>query len=107
MVNIAIMGDYDSIYGFKALGVKVCPVTDPLEAEQMLKKLAEEKTAVVYITEALASRIPEARALYDESMLPAVIPLPGISGNTGIGLARVRKCVEKAVGSDIIFNEKS
>ena len=48
MVNIAIMGDYDSIYGFKALGVKVCPVTDPLEAEQMLKKLAEEKTAVIY-----------------------------------------------------------
>ena len=55
MVNIAIMGDYDSIYGFKALGVKVCPVTDPLEAEQMLKKLAVEKTAVIYITEALAS----------------------------------------------------
>ena len=55
----------------------------------------------------MASRIPEALALYDGSMLPAVIPIPGISGNTGIGLARVRKCVEKAVGSDIIFNEKS
>ena len=105
MVNIAVMGDYDSIYGFKALGVKVCPVTDPEEGERLLKKLAEERTAVVYITEALASQMPEALALYDESLLPAVIPIPGISGNTGIGLARVRKCVEKAVGSDIIFKE--
>ena len=106
MVNIAIMGDYDSIYGFQALGVRIFPVTEPEEGEKLLKKLAEEKTAVVYITEALASRMTEALAVYDEMLLPAVIPVPGISGNTGIGLAQVRKSVEKAVGSDIIFNER-
>ena len=36
-------------------------------------------------------------------MLPAVIPIPGVHGNTGAGLERVRACVEKAVGSDILF----
>ena len=106
MVNVAVMGDYDSIYGFKALGVKVCPVTDPEEGEKLLKKMAEEKTAVIYITESLASRMTEALAVYDQMLLPAIIPIPGISGNTGIGLAQVRKSVEKAVGSDIIFNER-
>ena len=106
MVNIAVMGDYDSIYGFQALGIRVCAVTDPEEAARLLKKLAEEKTAVIYITEALASLIPDALAAYDSEFLPAVIPIPGISGNTGIGLARVRKSVEKAVGTDIIFNER-
>ena len=39
----------------------------------------------------------------DGQMLPAVIPIPGVHGNTGAGLERVRACVEKAVGSDILF----
>ncbi|MBP3729691.1 MAG: V-type ATP synthase subunit F [Lachnospiraceae bacterium] len=107
MVNIAVMGDYDSIYGFRALGVRVCPVSGPEEGVSLLKKLAEEKMAVIYITEALASEMTEALAAYDSLLLPAVIPIPGISGNTGIGLAQVRKSVERAVGSDIIFKDNS
>ena len=31
--------------------------------------------------------------------------IPGVSGNTGSGILGVRKSVEKAVGSDIIFND--
>ena len=38
-------------------------------------------------------------------MLPAVIPIPGVRGNTGIGTKRLSSFVEKAVGSDIIFND--
>ena len=105
MYKIAVMGDYDSIYGFAALGLKVCPVTDPVEGARTLKALAEDETAVVYITEALASEMKEALSAWDGSLLPAVIPIPGISGNTGIGMASVKKSVERAVGSDIIFKE--
>ena len=36
--------------------------------------------------------------------LPAVILIPGASGNTGRGMMAVKKSVEQAVGSDIIFN---
>ena len=105
MYKIAVMGDYDSIYGFAALGLKICPVTDPVEGARTLKALAEDDTAVVYITEALASEMKEALSAWDGSLLPAVIPIPGISGNTGIGMASVKKSVERAVGSDIIFKE--
>ena len=31
-----------------------------------------------------------------------IIPIPGVTGNTGLGLRSVSKSVEKAVGSDII-----
>ncbi len=34
---------------------------------------------------------------------PAIIQIPGVSGNTGAGVAGVKKSVEQAVGSDIIF----
>ena len=41
----------------------------------------------------------------NDNPIPAVILIPGISGNTGKGIANVKKAVEKAVGSDIIFND--
>ena len=105
MYKIAVMGDYDSIYGFAALGLTVCPAEDPQEGARILKDLAAKDTAVVYITEALASQMKEVIESYDESLLPAVIPIPGISGNNGFGIAQVKKSVERAVGSDIIFKQ--
>ena len=102
MYKIAVMGDRDSIYGFAALGLDTYPVTDPVEAARRLRSLAEY--AVIYITEALADTLEAEIDRYREQMLPAVILIPGASGNTGKGVAAVKKSVEQAVGSDIIFN---
>ena len=43
---------------------------------------------------------------YEESVFPAIIEIPGVSGNTGAGIAGVKKSVEKAVGSDILFGHQ-
>ena len=43
------------------------------------------------------------REKYQEQVTPAIIQIPGIAGNTGAGVAGVKKSVEQAVGSDIIF----
>ena len=104
MYKIAVMGDRDSIYGFAALGLDTYPVTDPIEAARKLRGLAEQEYAVVYITEALAETLEAEIDRYREQMLPATILIPGASGNTGKGVAAVKKSVEQAVGSDIIFN---
>ena len=104
MYKIAVMGDRDSIYGFAALGLDTYPVTDPVEAARRLRSLAEQEYAVIYITEALADTLEAEIDRYREQMLPAVILIPGASGNTGKGVAAVKKSVEQAVGSDIIFN---
>ena len=37
--------------------------------------------------------------------MPAIIQIPGARGNTGAGIAGVKKSVEQAVGSDILFGE--
>ena len=105
MYKIAVLGDYDSIYGFASLGLATFPVTEEEEASRLLRKLAADDYAVIYITEALAALIPDTVAAYEGAMTPAVIPIPGVSGNTGSGMAMVRRSVEKAVGSDIIFKE--
>ena len=44
MYKIAVIGEYDSIYGFAALGLDTFPVSDPDEAKQKLHKLAEGAT---------------------------------------------------------------
>ncbi len=103
MYRIAVLGDRDSIYGFAALGLDVFPVSDSEAGAKTLHSLASRDYAVIYITEALAKDLEEELSRYRESLLPAVIPIPGIHGNTGAGLRAVKRSVEQAVGSDIIF----
>ncbi len=104
MYKIAVMGDRDSIYGFAALGLETFPVTGAEEAGKKLRSLAEEKYAIIYITEAMAAAIEPEIDRYRSERIPAVILIPGVSGNTGMGMKNVKKSVEQAVGSDIIFN---
>ena len=84
MYKIAVVGDYDSIYGFATLGLGICPVKDREEIRDRLRRLVELEK-------------------YREKTLPAIIRIPGVSGNNGAGIEGVRKTVEQAVGSDILF----
>lgn len=106
MYKIGVMGDKDSILGFKALGVSVFPVTEASEAEKLLERLALEQYAVIYVTEQLAQDIPKAIEKYTEEMFPAIIPVPGNQGSLGIGMQGVKKSVERAVGADILFRDE-
>lgn len=106
MYKIAVLGERDSIYGFAALGLDTYPVTDEEEAAKTLKELAEGQYAVVYITEQYQAKLETQIERYRTKSLPAIIPIPGVSGNTGMGMLSVKRSVERAVGSDIIFNDK-
>lgn len=106
MYKIAVLGDRDSIYGFAALGLETFPVSDTDTAAKTLKRLAGGQYAVIYITEALQAVLEKEIEQYRTATIPAIIPIPGVVGNTGMGMQNVRKSVEKAVGSDIIFNDK-
>lgn len=104
MYKIGVIGDKDSILGFKAVGLSVFPVTNPTEAEDMLKKLSK-KFAVIFITEQIATDIIEAIDMYKNSRFPIIIPIPGNQGSLGIGMKGVKESVERAVGADILFNK--
>ena len=104
MHKIAVLGDRDSIFGFAALGLEIFPAQTKEEGAKLLHKLAQGEYAVIYVTEALAKEIGEEIEKYRFVPIPAIILIPGVSGNTGEGINAVRRSVEKAVGSDIIFN---
>lgn len=102
MYKIAAIGDRDSIYGFASLGVGIFPVDDSVQAVKTLRRISESGYAVIFITEALASQMQAELDRYKDEPLPAIIPIPGVNGNTGIGMKQVSSFVERAVGSDIV-----
>lgn len=106
MYRIAVVGDYDSIYGFATLGLEIHVVTDQSMVASTVKHLAEENCAVIYITEAAAAQIPELVDYYRTRLTPAIIQIPGISNNTGAGILGVKDSVKQAVGSDILFGDE-
>ncbi len=105
MVKIAVLGDTESIKGFACVGLDIFPCDDPGNAASLFRKLTGGEYGIIYMTEALASQLKEEIARFDTALLPAIIPIPGVTGNTGIGIARLSTSVEKAVGSDIIFEK--
>lgn len=104
MYKIGIIGDKQSVLGFKAVGLDVFDCTNEDEAKSILKKIAKEDYAVIYITEGMCRGIMNEINEYNSMRLPAIVPVPGMDGGFGIGISRIKKAVEKAVGADILFD---
>ncbi len=102
MYKIAVMGDRDSILGFKALGLEVFPEESAAEARHTLHHLAKNDYAIIYITEQLARELTEDIDRYKDSVAPAVILIPGKSGSLGLGASALQSSIERAVGADIL-----
>lgn len=102
MYKIAVMGDRDSVLGFRALGLEVFPCQEAAEARRTLHTLARTDYAVIYMTEQLAAQIPSEIERYKDNVTPAIILIPGRSGSLGLGSSALQSAVERAVGADIL-----
>ena len=71
--------------------------------QKILKQIAREDFAIIYVTEELYQYMDEEIKVYVDLRLPAVIPIPSKDGSLGIGMRNVRSAVERAVGADILF----
>jgi len=104
-VKIAIIGEKDTILGFKPLGIEIYPVTDSKEAEERLKSLAQNRDyATIYITERLSSQIKKSITELSESS--NIVVIPGRGESLGLARERLKKISEKALGTDILSSEE-
>ena len=97
-----VIGDRDSVLGFKAAGLDVFALEDAQAASRQLHKMAKEY-AVIFVTEQMYVQMEEAVSRYKAQAFPAIIPIPGSKGALGVGMAQLHKNVEKAVGADILL----
>ena len=102
MYKIAVVGDKDSILAFKALGIDVEIAYEAKEGRRKIDTLAENGYGVIFVTEQLASLIPETIERYNTKTIPAVILIPSNKGTLNIGMDQINRNVEKAVGSNIL-----
>jgi V/A-type H+-transporting ATPase subunit F len=102
MYKIAVVGDQDSVLGFRALGLEVHSVDNVDQAKKVVHDLARDNCAIIYLTEQLAAQMQPEIARYKDMLTPAIILIPGKEGSLGIGMANVKTAVERAVGADIL-----
>lgn len=100
---MAAIGEYEMVLPFQAVGVKAVILDAEKRGDfpQILEKLARENHAVIFIQEDLFIEFTEKVEEINDAYPTSILPLPGITGSTGAGLASIRNSVEKAVGMDI------
>lgn len=104
--KMAAVGERDAVLAFGAMGMAVRPTEDAQSTAAAVRALAKEGIAVIFITEEAASGIPETIARYQTEPTPAIIPIPGTRGASGLGIKRLRANVEKAIGADILYEKE-
>lgn len=102
MYKIAVLGDKDSVLGFRALGLDVYSADSAEQARPILHRLAKEGYAIIYLTEQLATGLGAEMERYKDELTPAIILIPGKEGSLGIGMENIKTAVERAVGADIL-----
>lgn len=100
--SVAVVGDWVSVMGFRALGLDTYPTADPEVAREIIHTLAKSGCAVICLTETLAKDMPDVLAQYRDALQPAIVLIPGREGALGIGRAYIQSDVEQAVGTDIL-----
>lgn len=105
MSKVGVIGDRDSIIGFRALSMTVLEAANAAEAAQHLHDLLKEDFAVIFITEDLAEGNQELLQTIRSQKLPAIIPIPSLTGTTGLGMRQVRESVRRAVGMDLLSQD--
>jgi V/A-type H+/Na+-transporting ATPase subunit F len=111
--RIAIVGPKEAVAGFALLGADVVAAHTAEQAVEQLYRLKKSTRTeggrdynvygVVFVSEDLLSGISaDDEKKLSRGALPAIVPLPSHRGSSGYGPERLRRIVERAIGSDIL-----
>jgi len=108
--RLAVIGEQSSILIYQAFGIEVFGVSRGDEARDVLDDLSRKEDngksvyAVVFMEENFYKNLPDDLInRLAKKALPAVIPVPSPnSKDNNFSTNRLRKIVERAVGSDIL-----
>ena len=105
MNQVAVLGDRDSVIGYRAIGMTVIELNEASEAVAAIEELIRQQYAVIFLTETVAEKNETYLKTLRERKLPAVIPIPSMEGSTGFGMRQIQESVRRAVGIDLFDRE--
>ncbi|HER24902.1 MAG TPA: V-type ATP synthase subunit F [Candidatus Atribacteria bacterium] len=106
MYKIALIGNRDTIIGFKLLGVSLFPTVKKDETMEILDKLVNEEYAAIFVTEDIACQIFEEIKNLQKTSFASITIIPNKLETKCLGLKTLRKNIEKAIGTDILFRKE-
>ncbi|MCR4404864.1 MAG: V-type ATP synthase subunit F [Candidatus Acetothermia bacterium] len=104
--KIGVVGPKDIYLGFKSLGLLVMDAHTPREAEAAILELAGQGAAIIFVAEGLAQGLLPLIERFSRQPSPAIVMIPDHRGSLGLARERLRRLVEKAVGIDILAEER-
>ncbi|MDR1917480.1 MAG: hypothetical protein LBQ05_00650 [Christensenellaceae bacterium] len=96
--EIAVIGEKDIILPFKAIGFAVYYDTEPDDIIKRCKELTDAECKIILLPEKDAEKVTDyinSRAAF---AYPIIMPIPDGITNSGYGIKRLEKNIEKAIG---------
>jgi len=106
MSNIALIGNREVIIGFSLMGFQLFPANNANEALSALENCSKDNYAIVFITNEIAQKILTDIAEYQKQSSMSICILPNRSKETELSLNLLRRNVERAIGTDILFRKE-
>ena len=105
-MKIAVIGNIDTIKGFKALGLDIFGIKSKEEARKALLSIYSGKDyALVFLTEDWLIELRDKIKQFEERSLPALMVIPSVGSKKSIAQEELGRIIERAVGSDIFSKE--
>lgn len=104
--KVAVVGDADLVFPFRALGVKVFSPKNLDEAKEIMKTLDEENFALCFLHESLMQPLKEEREALREKFCPVVVAFSDYRKVTDYLGDMMRDIAIKATGSDSLVKRR-
>lgn len=104
MSSVAIMGDIDTVSGFRLGGVKRAEVVDNGEkAIEAFDRFLDEEISIIIITQALANEIREhINRKIGSSVLPMIIEIPDKDGSSEGSSDQINDLIKRVIGVEMV-----
>lgn len=104
--KIAVIGDRTSVLGYRGLGLDTFEVAGAPGAREVWPDVIAGGYDVIFVTEDVYGGITDLVDEVSEQATPAVSVIPPATGGTGLGGEKIRRIVEKAIGTDVLIREE-
>ncbi|TFG33083.1 V-type ATP synthase subunit F [Candidatus Thorarchaeota archaeon] len=101
--KIAVIGDRDTVTGFRLVGVHECASPkSPDETRNLLLDYFRDPTmGLIIITEPLAQEVEDTIVELSQSPVPVILLIPDRNGSTGTYESVLKELIRRAVGIEI------
>ena len=101
--EIAIIGDPDTVTGFRMVGISnyATPESDAAARQALMGFFRNPRMGLILITEPIAKAVEETIVELSEAPLPVIMAIPDRQGPIGTYEQILRELIRKAVGIEI------